>query len=84
MRHWTFWDRIAYVCLWVAAVILATDTAFKLAPDLAEKVVPAWLSGPIWGFAPVVLLLLATGAFVVGNTGFFAFIGPRLIQSSYF
>jgi hypothetical protein len=76
MRGWSFWDRIAYLCLWVTAMILAADTAFKLAPDLAHKA-PSWSKSPIWGFAPLILLVLATGAFVVGNTGFFSFIGPR-------
>ena len=76
MRGWTFWDRIAYLSLWVAAMILAADTALKLAPDLAH-IVPSWFESPIFGFTPLALLILATGLFVVGNTGFFAFIGSR-------
>lgn len=76
MRAWTFWDRIAYLCIWVAAVISAADTAFKLAPSLTE-IAPKWLESSIFGFAPLLLLMTATGAFVVGNTGFFAFIGSR-------
>jgi hypothetical protein len=76
MRGWTFWDRNAYLCLWVAAMILAADTAMKLAPDLAQKL-PSWFKSPIFGFAPLALLIIAAGLFVVGNTGFFAFIGSR-------
>ena len=68
MRHWGFWDRIAYLCLWVAAMILAADSALKIAPDLAQ-IAPSWFTNPIVGFVPAVLLII--------STGFFAFIGPR-------
>jgi hypothetical protein len=57
-------------------MILAADTALKIAPDLAQKL-PTWLASPIFGFAPFILLIIATGMFAVGRTGFFAFFGPR-------
>jgi hypothetical protein len=76
VHHWTFWDRVAYLCLWVAAMILAADSALKIAPELAQHV-PFWFTNPIVGFAPLALLIVATGCFAVANTGFFAFIGPR-------
>ena len=59
MRHWTFWEWLAYACLLVGAVIIAADTGLRLAPDLAAKL-PDLAHEPAWGFAPLSLMLLAT------------------------
>jgi hypothetical protein len=59
MRHWTYWEWVAYVCLFVAAMIIAADTGFRISPDLATHL-PAFVSGWIWGFAPLALVILAT------------------------
>jgi hypothetical protein len=37
MRHWTFWEWIAYAALSVAALIIAADTGFKGAPDVMAR-----------------------------------------------
>jgi hypothetical protein len=76
MRGWSFWDRVAYACLWVGAVILAADTALKLAPDLAQKL-PSWTASPFWGVAPLAVVAIATILFLAGKTGLLAFLGPR-------
>ena len=37
MRHWTFWERVAYVSLFVAALIVAAETAFKTEPEVMAR-----------------------------------------------
>jgi hypothetical protein len=59
MRHWSFWEWVAYGALFVAAMIIAADTGVRIAPDLAEYS-PAFVHGAIWGFAPFVLVIVAT------------------------
>jgi hypothetical protein len=58
MRGWTFWDWIACSCIFVAAVILAADTGIKVSPELAAHI-PAFIGGSLWGFAPLILILVA-------------------------
>jgi hypothetical protein len=59
MRHWTFWEWVAYAALFVAAMIVAADTGVRITPDLAAYL-PAFVHGPIWGFAPLILVVGAT------------------------
>lgn len=63
MAKWGFWEWVAYAVLFVAAIIIATDQGIKLSPDLAS-LFNGVLTSPYWGFAPLVLLLLATGILV--------------------
>ena len=56
MQHWTFWDRLTYVCIWVAAVIIAADTAIRLSPGLVQHL--EFLHGPVWGFAPLTIMIV--------------------------
>src|SRR4051812_30230418 len=58
MRHWTFWEWLAYACLFLGAMILAADTGIRLAPELGTLL--PFIHGPLWGFAPLAFLLLAT------------------------
>jgi hypothetical protein len=58
MRHWTFWEWLAYACLFLGAMILAADTGIRLAPELGNLL--PFIHGPAWGFAPLAFLLLAT------------------------
>ena len=37
LRHWTFWEWVAYVALFVAALIVAADTGFKESPDVMAR-----------------------------------------------
>jgi hypothetical protein len=76
MRRWTFWEWLAYACLLVGAMILAADTALKIAPDLAQKV-PGWVGSPLWGFAPLALMLIATVILIASNSGLLAVFSPR-------
>jgi len=51
MRHWTFWEWVAYAGIFVAALIIAADTGFRLAPDVMANL-PAFFHSAWWGFAP--------------------------------
>jgi hypothetical protein len=59
MRHWTFWEWIAYGALFVAALITAADTSFKLAPNVTARL-PEFFHSELWGFAPAVFVVAAT------------------------
>jgi hypothetical protein len=59
VSHWTFWEWVAYGSLFVAALIIAADTSFKLAPDVMARL-PEFFHSEWWGFAPVVLVVAAT------------------------
>jgi hypothetical protein len=64
MSHWTFWDWIAYSCMFVAAVGLALSQL----PKEAREVIESWssvFSSPKWSFAPLVLVVIATVIFIV-------------------
>ena len=56
--HWDSWAWLAYILIWVAAVISATDVGLKMAPELGEsaKII---VSTKLWGFAPLVLLTVS-------------------------
>jgi hypothetical protein len=64
MRTWTFWEWIAYSCTFVAAVILAADTGIKISPELAAHI-PAFIGGSLWGFAPLILIVVASVVLLV-------------------
>ena len=59
MRHWSFWEWVAYAALFVAAMIVASDTGLRIAPDLAAHM-PDFVRGDIWAFTPLGLVILAT------------------------
>jgi hypothetical protein len=59
VRTWKFWDWVAYACLFVAALFFAAEAGIKAAPDLAKHI-PTYVGGSIWGFAPLILVLVAT------------------------
>jgi hypothetical protein len=59
MRHWNFWEWVAYGCLFVAALIMAAETGFKTEPEVMEHL-PAFFQSSLWGFSPAALVVLAT------------------------
>jgi hypothetical protein len=59
MRHWTCWERVAYVSLFVAALIVAAETAFKTEPEVMARL-PDFFHSALWGFAPAALVIFAT------------------------
>jgi hypothetical protein len=59
LRHWTFWEWVAYVALFVAALIIAADTGFRESPDVMARL-PEFFHSEWWGFAPAVLVVVAT------------------------
>jgi hypothetical protein len=68
MRHWTFWEWVAYAALFVAAVILAADTGVRVSPDLSLHM-PEWLHSGWWGFAPLLLVVLSTLVLIANSFG---------------
>lgn len=58
IRDWSFWDWVGYSALFVAALMLALDTAFRQDTNL-QSLRPAWTLGRAWGFTPFLLLLIA-------------------------
>ena len=60
MRHWTYSEWVAYGAMFVAALIIAADTAFKTNPDLMAHLPTAFIQSAIWGPAAGVLVILAT------------------------
>jgi hypothetical protein len=66
MAHWSFWEWLGFAVLWVAAIILAIDQGLRMAPDTRQKLGLTFTDRPVWAFAPLVLLLIAT-AILVGN-----------------
>ena len=49
MRHWSFRDWVAYLCLLLGAMISAADTGLRVAPELAQHL--PLIGSPLWGFA---------------------------------
>jgi hypothetical protein len=59
MRHWVFWEWVAYGCLFVAALIMAAETGFETEPEVMAHL-PTFFQSPLWGFSPAALVVLAT------------------------
>ena len=59
MRHWTFWEWVAYAALFVSAMIVAAYTGARITPDLSAYM-PQFIHSSIWGFAPLILIVIAT------------------------
>jgi len=73
MRHWSFWEWLAYACLLLGAMILAADTGLRLSPELAHSA--PFLSSPYWGFAPLGLVMGATAVLVAKEFGWLQALG---------
>ena len=64
VRDWTFWEWVAYVALFVAAL----EIALKDAPTLRTKF-PRLLAGPFWPFVPISLVLFSTAILLAHEFG---------------
>jgi hypothetical protein len=62
-QHWDFWAWLAYGCIWVAAIIQATDLGVRMAPEIRKKL-ERLVSAKIWGVGPLVLLSLSGLIFI--------------------
>jgi hypothetical protein len=60
MRDWVFWEWVAYSALFVAAIITAADQGVKLSSEMLSRF-SVLIGSPYWAFAPLMLVLLATG-----------------------
>jgi tRNA_anti-like len=76
VRHWGFWEWVAYAGLFVAAIIMATDTGFKLNPTLTP---PDFIHSAAWGFAPLALIVFSTCTLVLRE---FVFSGRKVSKET--
>lgn len=67
MEHWGFWDWLAYVALWVTAVIEAAEVALSRAHKIRRQL-PALLKHPNWSLVPLGLLTLSGVVFLARLT----------------
>lgn len=63
-----FSDLVFYACTFIAAVILAMDTGIKGSPALAAQY-SEMTSSSAWGYAPLLLMLLAAVVLVLRVSG---------------
>ena len=68
MSHWTFWEWVAYAAIFIAAAIIATDTGFRLSPEIMNRL-PKIFKSAVWGFSPLILVLSATIILVAHEFG---------------
>ena len=71
MPGWGFWEWVGYATLGIAAVMLAFDTAMKNSSTIGSKTMRL-RGSPVWGFAPLILLLIAGGIIVANQLGWTA------------
>jgi hypothetical protein len=64
MSQWGFWDWIAYLTTWIAAIIIALGGAVRAEPYLRRRL-PAFVRAPAWAFLPVALLMIGLVVFLV-------------------
>jgi hypothetical protein len=79
MKRLSFTDWLAYGAIAIAAIILALDTGMTQAKE-AGKLMPSFISSPVWGFAPLVLLMVGGAIFLAKQLGF---VGAATKQSSF-
>jgi len=77
MRHWTFWEWVAYAALFIASLIIAAETGFKTEPEVMERL-PAFVHSGWWGFSPLAFVLFATIILVTRALFFSMPSGPDL------
>lgn len=65
MASWDFWDWVAYLCILVAALLLAAAAGLKGSPTLVPHHLPDWIRSEYWSFAPLLLLILSGAIFCV-------------------
>ena len=58
MPSWSFWDWLTYICIGVAALVLALDQAIKGSPQLLGNL-SGLLAKPSWNYAPLALIGLS-------------------------
>lgn len=68
MPNWDFWAWLTYICIGLAAVVLAGDAAVKGSTNLTLKF-QSLRSTKFWNFAPLVLILISAGLLVLRAYG---------------
>jgi hypothetical protein len=62
--EWKLSDPAAVGCIFVAAIVEATEEALKRSPHVVAKM-PEFLTTGLWAFVPLALVVVATILFVV-------------------
>jgi len=73
-------DFLSYAVFFIAAVLLAVDTGIKQSSELSARA-PAFMKGPLWGFAPLFLLVIA-GLIWIVKAANYEFSGPQAPSAS--
>lgn len=58
MAKWSFWDWLTYICIWIAAVVLAVDQAIKGSPTMAQGL-SGIINSPAWRYAPLMFMVMS-------------------------
>jgi|GEM_PF-5030765 hypothetical protein len=69
--HFGPWEAAAYGGLWISAAVLAADVGLRMAPNvhLRFPFLRKFQDTALWGFAPLVLLTIAGGIFLMDALG---------------
>jgi hypothetical protein len=68
MSHWTFWEWLGYVSIWIAAIISATEIGLKMATEFRSRT-QHLIGNPYWAFAPIACLAISGMAFFIAESG---------------
>lgn len=68
MSYWGFWEWLTYVCIGIAALVLATDQAVKGSPTMIAHF-SGLLKSPYWNYAPLVLIAISALLILGHQTG---------------
>jgi hypothetical protein len=67
VREWKFWDWIAYATLGISALFVAIKVGVDSLPPSIP--VPAFLSGSLFGFLPIILFLIGSVILILRALG---------------
>jgi hypothetical protein len=69
VAHWGFWEWLGYASLWITGIILAVDAGLKMSAASLRQKLLAITESRAWAFAPLVLLVIGTGALLNNQFG---------------
>jgi hypothetical protein len=71
MPGWGFWEWLAYICIFVAALMLAADTGMK-SSDRFTAISTALRSSAWWNMAPLLMLCISAAVVLAYQVGVIA------------
>ena len=86
MRHWGFFDCLAYGSIWVGAILLFLDGGLKMATDLKKRhpVIRKVLSSGYWMFAPIAFLGVSAITLIGAEMGWWGILPAEAEPSGYY